>query len=106
MSGGRDAEVFTINEENGQISVKSGTELDHEATKATYSVQVTATDPSRDSDRITVTINVTDVEEVPSITAGATNIDYAEDRTNAIATYVATDPEDDRASPRKQLTWS
>ena len=105
MSGGRDDEVFTINEETGQISVKSGTELDHE-TQAIYSVQVTATDPSLDSDRITVTINVTNVDEDPSITAGDTDIDYAEDRTNAIATYVATDPEDDRASPRKQLTWS
>ena len=105
MSGGRDDEVFTINEENGQISVKSGTELDHE-TQATYSVQVTATDPSLDNDRITVTINVTNVEENPSITAGDTEIDYPENSTGAVETYRATDPEDDRASPRKQLTWS
>ena len=41
-------------------------ELDYE-TKATYTVVVTATDPSGATDSITVTINVTDENDKPVI---------------------------------------
>ena len=33
-------------------------------------------------------------------------VEYAENRADAVATYTATDPEDDSASPRKPLTWT
>ena len=65
------ANSFDIDQRTGQIKVKAalGYELDHE-TKNTYTVMVTArdpsdttSDPSRDS--ITVTINVIDVNETP-----------------------------------------
>ena len=61
--GGPDAARFAINSGTGQISVGSGTTLDYE-TRRSYSVVVTATDPDRAQDTITVSISVTDVVEV------------------------------------------
>ena len=58
--GGADAGSFSIGGTTGQITVGSGTTLDYE-TRRSYTVVVTATDPSGESDTITVTINVTDV---------------------------------------------
>ena len=52
------AGVFKIDGTNGQISVKAGTVLDYE-TKKTYTVTVSATDPSKNTGTTTVTINVT-----------------------------------------------
>ena len=63
--GGDDAGSFSI-DANGQISVGEGTELDYES-RTSYSVTVTATDDAGASDSIDVTINVTDVDEVPPI---------------------------------------
>ena len=60
--GGADAGRFAINSRTGQITVGSGTSLDYE-TRTSYSVVVTATDPSGEQDTINVTINVTDVRQ-------------------------------------------
>ena len=62
---GTDAGSFTI-DNDGQIRVGDTTTLDYE-TKDTYSVTVTATDPSDASDSITVEITVTDVNENPDV---------------------------------------
>ncbi len=66
--GGADAASFDIDQSTGQIKVKAA--LDYEATKNTYTVMVTARDPSHttsdpSNDSITVTINVLDVNETP-----------------------------------------
>ena len=102
---GRDDGSFKIDRATGQISVGDETELDYES-KSSYSVTVTATDPALASATITVTIMVTDVDEDPTATEGETEIEYPENGTVAVDTYAATDPEDDRARPRKPLTWS
>ena len=60
---------------------------------------VTATDLSNESDIITVTITVTDVNEAPVIT-GQHTIDYPENGTSTVATYTAADPEG------LTVTWS
>ena len=60
---GPDAEAFAINSD-GEITVSEGTVLDHE-TKESYEVIVTATDRYGLSDSITLTIDVTDVNEPP-----------------------------------------
>ena len=85
---GTDASSFTINERTGQISV--GTTLDYEdVTKPDheYVVTVTAADPTDELaplDRqsratITVTIEVTDVDEDPTISdAARTSINFNE----------------------------
>ena len=100
---------FTINSSNGQISVNAGATLDRETT-ASYQVTVTAADPSGETGTITVTINLTDVDEPPTITAGDTSTEVAENTppTTQVgsAAYAATDPEDVVASPVRPLTWS
>ena len=55
-------------------------------------VTVMAEDPLGVSASIDVTIMVTDMDEEPEITGDGTT-DYAEDRTDAVATYTAADPE-------------
>ena len=61
--GGTDAASFKIDSRTGQITVGSGTVLDYE-TKSRYSVTVTATDSSNATDRVNVTIEVLDLNEV------------------------------------------
>ncbi len=69
---GTDAGKFDIDSATGQITVGTGTSLDHEA-NVSYSVTVNATDNKNDSgasdpavdDTIAVTISVTDVNEPP-----------------------------------------
>ena len=91
----------------GQITVASGATLDHETTPS-YSLSATVHD-GKDADgnadtsvddTITVTINVTDVNEPPEL-SGSTGVDYAENGTTSVATYTATDPEGETS-----FTWS
>ena len=72
--------------------------LDFE-TKSSYTVMVTATDPHLSAATTTVTITVTNVDEGFEV-SGPAAMDYAEDRTDAVATYSATDPES------ATITWS
>ena len=73
---GTDASKFEIGSGTAQITVKSGTTLDYEA-KSSYSVTVNVTDGKKADgtadttidDTIAVTINVTDVSEVPAAPA-------------------------------------
>ena len=102
---GRDARSFDIDRASGQIKVGEGTSLDFE-TRTTYTVIVKAKDASNLTDTVTVNIAVDNVDEDPEITAGPMTVEYAENRADAVATYTATDPEDDRASPRKPLNWT
>ena len=62
--GGTDSASFGINGSTGQITVGTGTTPDFE-TKLIYEVTVTATDSSKLSDTITVTINVTEGNDPP-----------------------------------------
>ena len=64
--GGTDAASFDIVSTSGQLQTKDP--LDYE-TKLSYSVTVTATDPSDLSDEITVTITVTDGNDAPEFPA-------------------------------------
>ena len=68
--GGPDAASFTLDAmewtARARVQLKTKVALDHE-TKDEYTVTVTATDPSGATDRITVTIMVTDVDEGPAI---------------------------------------
>ena len=106
--GGPDKDMFRVRA-NGQIEVSAKAMLDYE-TKSSHTVTVTATDSSGDeannSASITVTIYVTDLDEGPIVSSGGlavsgpSSADYAEDRTDAVATYTATGPD------AAQATWS
>ena len=98
--GGKDAAMFRVRGDTGQIEVGADTELDYE-TKKSYMVTVTATDPSLLSATIDVTINVTDVNEPPDI-AGEDDLtkEFRENSTSTIETFRATDPE------KRPVYWS
>ncbi len=95
-----DDETTNDVDEEGLISVASGTKLDYE-TKKTYMVTVTATDPDGLSASIDVTITVTDVNEAPEIIVGGLAItgpasaSYAEDRSDPVGTYDLAGPDSD-----------
>ncbi len=85
---------FTIDSSNGQIRVVADNSLNHE-TAPSHSVTVKASDPLNASDTVTVTIEVTDVNEPPDAVA---DIDTATEDGNVIIDVLAndSDPEDDR----------
>ena len=64
-----DSTSFDIGSATGQLMTKEA--LDYE-TKSSYEVTVTATDPDSASDMITVSITVTNVEEMGEVTLSAT----------------------------------
>ena len=94
--GGADAASFSIDRGTGMLSTKA--KLDKE-TEDTYTVTVTATDPSGESATVMVTIKITNVDEPPIIMVGGlvisgkTSVDYAENGTDAVETYTASGPD-------------
>ena len=81
--GGDDAESFAIDGATGQLMTMAA--LDYE-TKNSYTVMVTATDSGEESDSITVTISVTDVNEAP-VVMGDAEVSYEENGMDAVGTY-------------------
>ena len=78
--GGANAASFNIDAATGQLRTKAA--LDYEI-KPSYTVSVTAEDPSGGTDTITVTINLTDETR----TTGPTAVDYPENGTHPVAIY-------------------
>ena len=95
--GGDDADSFGINRNNGQLKTKDA--LNYEE-KDTYSLTITATDPSGATDTIAVTINVTDANDDAVVTGDDTIDDYPENGTDPVASYSATDQDGDA------IVWS
>ena len=113
VTGGADNASFTIDRVTGQLKVASGTTLDFEspadtgdtANNNTYVVTIRATDSlGGDSNDVTVTVTVTDLNEEPTFgavdaatTPPANTVgmagDIMEDGSLDIATYTASDPE-------------
>ena len=73
-------------------------DLDYE-TKQSYTVTVTATDPSGLSATVTVTIEVAPLNEDPVIDGEAPE-EYAENGRTPVATFTASDPE------RATIIWT
>ena len=99
-----DAAPFSINRSDGQISLRVGQRLDYEM-QDEYVVMVTATDPDRESATVMVTIKVGNHLEEPVVT-GKGEVEFAEHTPmeTAVATFSATDDEDDKAG--KALKWA
>ncbi len=90
--GGIDGVSFSIDSSSGQIRTSSP--LDYE-TKTSYTVTLSVSDGSL-SDSITVTVNVTDVNEAPQFADSTTTRSIAENTasdTNIGAAVSATDPD-------------
>ena len=73
---GTDAASFIIDASTGQIQTKADVTYDHEA-NSSYSVTVKADDNYGGADTITVTINITDVDEPPAAPAVPTVVAVA-----------------------------
>ncbi len=99
--GGTDASAFSIDSTTGQLRTRSS--LNYE-TKSTYSVFVNVSDGQGGSASISVTINVTDVNEAPEFTDGSSTTrsiaENAPTGTSIGSAVAATDPETDT------LTWT
>ena len=109
-TGSTDASSFTV-DGNGQIKT-TGATYNFEATKNSYTVIVDVRD-SKDAagnadtatdDSITVTINLTNVNEAPTVTGGSTTTSFPENSTDAVGTYTASDV--DASDTPDTLTWS
>ena len=99
--GGTDASSFSIDSSSGQLRTSAA--LDYEA-KDSYSVTITVSDGKGGSDTISITINITDVDETvpnnaPTFTDGeSTTRTVAEDTatdTNIGSAITATDADND-----------
>ena len=88
--GGPDAASFNLDTSTGQLWTKAGVTYDYES-KSNYTVSVTVTD-TVGAISTTVDITVANIDEPPEIT-GQHSIELAENRTGAVATYRARDPE-------------
>ena len=96
--GGTHSGSFTIDSGRGLLSTKDGVVYDFEARRV-YSVWVSADDGHGGTDRVTVRVELQDVDEVPLV-SGVARIDFAENGTGRVARYTADDPEE------VTLTWS
>ena len=97
---GDDAADFEISA-GGELSFASAPNYENAAdadTDNTYMVTVVASDGTNE-ERLAVTVTVTNVDEAPVITGDAA-LDYAENGTDPVATYSATDPES------ATITWT
>ena len=91
---GRDAADFEIDAASGQLRTRAA--LDYEA-QSTYRLDVTATDSSADSNPITVTVTVENVEE-----PGAVTLSSVQPRVDEMLRADLTDPDE----PAGLVTWS
>ncbi len=93
---GTDASSFSIDSDTGQL--KTSAALNFES-KSTYSVSVIASDNKGGSDSISVTINVTNVNEAPVFSDGSSTTraiaENAPENINIDRTVSATDPDND-----------
>ena len=94
--GGADAVSFGISRNNGQLKTKAP--LNYEARKS-YTVAVTATDPSGAEDSIVVTISVTNEDDPAQIT-GTRSIGFAENGTARVGTFRSYDQD------RSAIKWT
>ena len=103
-----DLNSFTIVSSSGLIQAKSGVVYNFEGSKTSYTVTVTVHDGKDPvggastvvDDEIVVIIDLTDVNEAPTITDGPTSSSVSEDSTD-VDTYTASDPD-----ASDTLTWS
>ena len=84
------SDEFEIVASTGQLRTRA--KLDHEGREQHF-ITVTATDPGGLTDTVSVTITVEDVDETP-VVSGQTSPEVAENGNRNVATYTATDPDE------------
>ena len=86
-----DSGYFDIDQSSGQLRTR--VELDHED-QASHTLTVSAIDPSGADDEVDVTITVEDMDETP-VVSGPARPEIAENSGTEVATYTATDPDNE-----------
>ncbi|WP_431305663.1 FG-GAP-like repeat-containing protein [Sediminicoccus sp. BL-A-41-H5] len=100
--GGADAALFNINAATGVVTFKTAPNFEAPTDAGAdnvYNITVTASDGSNSSAARAVAITVTNVNEGPSVTSGAT-ASFAENASGTVYTAIGTDPEN------TALTWT
>jgi len=109
--GGDPSGLFEVDPATGEISLKTGSKLDFE-TAQSHVVTIRVTDGGGLFDDTDVTINVTDVNEAPTLTVDATPVSFAENTAagTVLADVDGTDPDlgggNDGANNFENLTYS
>ena len=89
ITGGAGAATFAINSATGEITVQNTSLLDFE-TAPTWTLLVTVSDGVQTSTEMSVTINLTNVNEAPQVT-GPANTSVNEDETTAALSVTLSD---------------
>lgn len=95
LSGGADASLFNFDANSGVATFKTVPNFESAADAGAdnvYDISVTATDGAGNASTQAVAITVTNVNEIPTLTSGAT-ASYAENGTGTVHTVTATDPD-------------
>ena len=103
ITSGNGAGAFAINGATGQITVANSTPLNFEATTSfTLGVSVSDGGTPQGSDTSSVTINLTDVNEAPTVTGGTFTLPENSANGTAVGSASATDPD----VPAQTFTWA
>jgi VCBS repeat-containing protein len=86
---GSGAGAFAI-DSSGEITVNDSTQLDYETTPS-FSLTVEATDSDSATGSNTITINLNDVNDAPTVTAATFSVDENSGNGTVVGTVVATD---------------
>ncbi|MDQ1773074.1 cadherin domain-containing protein, partial [Labilibaculum euxinus] len=91
-TGGTGASIFEINASSGAITVTDNSGIDYETTTS-YTYTVTVSDGINTSASETITINITDVNDVTPVVTASQSFSIAENTANsgAVGTVLATD---------------
>jgi hypothetical protein len=92
ITGGNEANNFSINSTNGVISVVNSQNLNFESNEQ-FNLQVSVHDNANLSSSATVTINVQNVNEDPQIDDQGFNIDENSNQGTEVGTIIASDPD-------------
>ena len=92
ITSGNTNAAFAIDSSSGELSVATGSELDHEST-ASYTLILTVSDGTNTSSAETVIINVNDLNDNTPVITASQNFDINENSANgtSVGTVVATD---------------
>jgi hypothetical protein len=100
--GGDPTGVFAINSATGQITIADNSTLDFDTSPTSYALSVTTSDGTNSSAPETVTVNLTDVNDIAPVIDPAQSFDIPEDIANsAVVGTVAANDVDTTGEPRQ-----
>lgn len=93
ITAGNSGGAFSIGSSNGQITVANGSLLDFETPPTSYNLTIQVIDSAGATDSETVTINLTNANEKPTVNDGTFNINENSLNTTDVGTIIGSDPD-------------